>query len=104
LYLGRVEGKLKQRAKNVLLLVLADLSGVSVVELKNSPVCKSVLKFAGTEGKAYRAATQRLLSNNSAKTKAALKTLLDNLSVDSKGKIDEVVAPLAAETLKKLVK
>ena len=104
LYLGRIEGKLKQRAKKVLLPVLAELSGVSVEKLKASSVCKSLLKVAGTEGKDYRAATKRLLASDSEQTKAALRNMLEELSVDNKGKTDEVIAPLAGKTLKKLGK
>jgi hypothetical protein len=102
LYLGRVEGKLKARAKNVLLPVLADLSGASIDRLKDSIVCKTVLKVVGTDGKDYRAATDRLLNDDSQETKAALKKMLEELSVDKNGKPNDVIAPLAAKILKKI--
>jgi hypothetical protein len=104
LYLGRVEGKLKQRAKKVLLPVLAELSGVSIEHLKSSPVCKSLLKVAGTEGKDYRAATKRLLASDSEQSKAALRHMLEELSIDNKGETDDVIAPLASKILNKLNK
>jgi hypothetical protein len=102
LYLGRVEGKLKARAKNVLLPVLADLSGTSIERLRDSIVCKTVLKVVGTDGKDYKAATDRLLNDNSQETKAALKKMLEELSVDKNGKPNDVIAPLAAKILKKI--
>lgn len=54
LYLGRMEGKLKARAKKVLIPVLAGLAGVEAVEMKDSTVCKEVLKSVGFEAKDYR--------------------------------------------------
>ena len=101
LYLGRMEGKLKARAKKVLIPVLAGLAGVEAVE--DSTVCKEVLKSVGFEAKDYRKATTKLLGNESPDVRAALKSLLEELSVDNKGKPDEVIAAMAAKTLKKIV-
>ena len=103
LYLGRMEGKLKARAKKVLIPVLAGLAGVEAVEMKDSTVCKEVLKSVGFEAKDYRKATTKLIGNESPDVRAALKSLLEELSVDNKGKPDEVIAAMAAKTLKKIV-
>ena len=96
-----MEGKLKARAKKVLIPVLAGLAGVEAVEMKDSTVCKEVLKSVGFEAKDYRKATTKLLGNESPDVRAALKSLLEELSVDNKGKPDEVIAAMAAKTLKK---
>ena len=98
-----MEGKLKARAKKVLIPVLAGLAGVEAVEMKDSTVCKEVLKSVGFEAKDYRKATTKLLGNKSPDVRAALKSLLEELSVDNKGKPDEVITAMAARTLKKIV-
>ena len=97
-----MEGKLKARAKKVLIPVLAELAGVEASDIKASSVCKQMFKTVGFNAKDYRKATSRLLACEEIKVRAALKSLLEDLSVDNKGNPDEIVAAMASKTLKRL--
>ena len=101
LYLGRMEGKLKARVMEVLIPVLAELSAVEAITIKNSSICKQVLKSVGFESKNYWKAIRRLLAKKNPEVRVALESLLEELSVDDKGKPDKAIAAMAAKTYEK---
>lgn len=101
-YLGRLEGKLKTRATTVLTPILADLAGITVAEMNSSPVYKKVRKAAGYDENAYQEACISLLNNKEEHTKRQFQQLLEELSVDGRGKPDKLISEKTSKLLKSL--
>ena len=102
IYLGRLEGRLKPRTKKVLTPILADLAGTTTAEMNDSPIYKEVRKAAGYNASTYKEACISLRSSHDENTKRLFKKLLEDLSVDGRGKPDEVISAMASKILKKM--
>jgi hypothetical protein len=104
LFIGRAEGRLKNRVKKVLLKKLSELSGVPEDELKSSKVCKTVFKEVGFDSRDFNKTVkdfgERVYEDPNAYY--VLESILSEISTDGNGATDEVIASMAKKTLKKV--
>lgn len=104
LFIGRAEGRLKNRVKKILLDSLAELSGVSVDDLKTSKVCKEVFKVVGFDSRDFKQSVKNFGEKvyEDRTLYASLEDILGQIVVDNRGVVDEVMAAMVKKTLKKV--
>lgn len=104
MFIGRIEGNLKNRVKSILMKRLSIMSGFSIDDIKTSKVYKAVFKAVGFDSRDFKQSVKSFGEKvyKNPELYFLLENTLNDIIVDGKGVVDELMAALVRKTLKKV--